>query len=64
MNRKATKPEVDQKPGTPLGFMCYPPNAAAIFDDNDTYIIVTNKKTAERVINDIFSPADKSTLPQ
>lgn len=63
MNNKVSKHEFDPKPESPLGFICVPPNAA-VFNDNDTYIIVTNKKTAERVINDIFSPADKSTLPQ
>ena len=47
----------------PLGFLNYPPNAA-MFAGSDTYIIVTNRKTAERVIEEIFTRKKSGTLPQ
>lgn len=64
MRKKDTKPgETHARMEAPLGFMRIPPNAA-MFDGNDTYIIITNKETAERVINEIFSPSGTASLPQ
>ena len=48
MRKKDSKPdEPVSTVSAPLGFISYPPNAA-MFDGNDTYIIITNRKTAER----------------
>ena len=61
MRRKDSKP--DEPASTlisPLGLMSFPPHAA-MFDDSDTYIIVTNKQTAERVIKEIFDTPQKLT---
>jgi hypothetical protein len=64
MRKKDAKPdEAPSKTAAPLGFMSFPPHAA-MFDDSDTYIIITNRKTAERVIKAIFSPKGNSTIPQ
>ena len=65
MRKKDSKPdEPASKVAAPLGFMSYPPHAA-MFDGNDTYIIITNQKTAERVIKEIFHTPPKSTkFPQ
>lgn len=62
MNKSLTKPyEKNVRLSTPTGLLGVPPEAAE--DGGDTYIIVTDKKTAERVINEIISPKNKS-LPQ
>ena len=64
MRKKDSKPdEPASKVAAPLGFISYPPNAAML-DGNDTYIIVTNRKTAERVIEEIFTRKKSGTLPQ
>ena len=64
MRKKDSKPdEPASKVAAPLGFIRYPPNAA-MFDGNDTYIIITNRKTAERVIEEIFTRKNCGTLHQ
>ena len=64
MRKKDSKPdEPASKVAAPLGFMSIPPKAA-MFDGNDTYIIVTYRKTAERVIEEIFTRKKSGTLPQ
>ena len=61
MRKKDSKPDEPASiAAAPLGFMSIPPHAD-MFDDSDTYIIITNKQTAERVIKEIFSP--KSSTP-
>ena len=64
MRKKDSKPDEPASTfAAPLGFINYPPNAA-MFDGNDTYIIITNRKTAERVIEEIFTRKKSGTLPQ
>lgn len=64
MRKKDSKPDEPASiVAAPLGFISYPPNAA-MFDGNDTYIIITNRKTAERVIEEIFTRKNCGTLPQ
>lgn len=63
MNKRLTKPyEKNVRLATPTGLVGVPPEAAMLGGD-DTYIIVTDKKTAERVINEIFYPRN-NVLPQ
>ena len=54
MNKRLTKPhEKNIRLDAPLGLPGVPPEAA-IDGGADTYIIVTDKKTAERFIDEIF----------
>ena len=63
MNKRLTKPyEKNVRLSTPTGLLGVPPEAAEDGGD-DTYIIVTDRKTANRIIDEIFSPKNKS-LPQ
>lgn len=63
MSKRFTKPHViNDRLETPTGLTGVPPEAAE--DGGDTYIIVTDKKTAERVINEILLPEKFTTLPQ
>lgn len=63
MTKRLTKPyEKKVRLSTPTGLLGVPPEAAE--DGGDTYIIVTDKKTAERVINEILLPEKFTTLPQ
>ena len=63
MNKNLTKPYViNDRLETPTGLVGVPPEAAML--GGDTYIIVTDKQTAERVINEILSPPGTACLPQ
>ena len=62
MNKRLTKPhEKNIRLDAPLGLLGVPPEAASDGGE-DTYIIVTDRKTAERVINEIFG-AGNSPAP-
>lgn len=63
MHKNLTKPHViNDRLETPTGLVGVPPEAAMLGGD-DTYIIVTDRKTANRIIDEIFSSKNKS-LPQ
>ena len=62
MNKRLTKPyEKNVRLSTPTGLIGVPPEAALV--GGDTYIIVTDKKTAERVIEMLF-PTDENLIAQ
>ena len=62
MDKRLTKPyEKNVRLSTPTGLVGVPPEATE--DGGDTYIIVTDKKTAERVI-DILFPEKSAAAPQ
>ena len=64
MRKQESKPdEPASKAAAPLGYMSIPPNAA-VFDGGDTYIIITSRQTAERVISEIFDTKNTGTIPQ
>ncbi len=63
MCKRLTKPfEKNVRLDAPLGLLGVPPDAAML--GGDTYIIVTNRKTAERVINEIIFDKNTETLLQ
>lgn len=63
MDKRLTKPyEKNVRLSTPTGLVGVPPEAATE-GGADTYIIVTDKKTAERVIEMLF-PTDENLIAQ